>query len=440
MIDGDLKRLRECVAGFVQLSGTTMWSRRIAHLRRELEASPFRAKLVVDYNWLEVVLGSELELVEAGGPAPPVAAEALAALYFAQTVIHAHEHLSVTGRKQLEGRLHDALQSDTGFSSLYLEMDVARRLLEAGYEVEFADLDRVAQYDLRFWTGAIEGEVECKSLSTDAGRKIHRREFYRFIDAIAGALTTRMTADVREVVVITLEGRMPADDAQQGELRTATATLLADGGCGQLTGTFFTIAREEYDRNLGLQPTTTTEGFYERCRELYGNNCHVSGGYGETGCCFIVVRSRREDDHSAPQLEALRKAASQFSGQRPGFIAVQYDDITVQDLLQPQLRRRAGLLSYYLFLKDRASHVAATCFSIYGGISASGHGICVPSFAVPNPESRFPARPADYGPFLGHIPDDEFARLVGGPVPAESISWIPFDPASPNRDPSPSGG
>lgn len=441
MLEGDLHRLREDLPRFVELCDGTIWFRRLAHLRRELAASPFRAKIVADYHWLEVVLGSEVERIRGADPVvAPVTPEALAALYFAQTVVHAYEHLTAAGRRQLEGRLQDALQSDTGFSSLYLEMDVARRLLDAGYEVEFADMDCVAQYDLRFWQGTTEGEVECKSLSTDAGRKIHRREFYRFIDAIADALATRMTSGVREVVVVTLDGRLPADDARQQELRTATATLLAEGDRGELTGTFFKIAREQFDSNLGHQPTTTTEAFYAHCRELYGENCHVSGGYGETGCCFIVVRSRREDDHSAPQLEALRKAASQFSGTRPGFIAVQYDDITVQDLLQPQLRRRAGLLSYYLFLKDRASHVTATCFSIYGGIAASERGIGVPSFAVPNPEPRFRARPSDYGPFLGHIPDDDFARLLGGPAPAESISRIPFDPVSPSLDPSASGG
>jgi hypothetical protein len=326
MLDGDLQRLRDGLPRFVELCDTTMWSRRVDHLRRELAASPFRAKIVADYHWLEVVLGSERERIQGNGPAAPVALEAVAALYFAQTVVHAYDHLTAAGRRQLEGRLHDALQSDTGFSPLYLEMDVARRLLDAGYEVEFADMDRVAQYDLRFWNRTTEGEVECKSLSTDAGRKIHRREFYRFIDAIADALTTRMTSGAREVVLVTLEGRLPADDAHQRELRTATATLLAEGDRRELTGTFFTIAREHVDSNLGRQSKTTTEAFYAGCRELYGENCHVSGGYSESGCCFIVVRSRRQDDHSAPQLEALRKAASQFSGTRSGFIAVQYDD------------------------------------------------------------------------------------------------------------------
>jgi hypothetical protein len=140
------------------------------------------------------------------------------------------------------------------------------------------------------------------------------------------------------------------------------------------------------------------------------------------------VRSQAEDDHSAPQLEALKKAASQFSGARPAFIAVQYDDVTVADLALPHLRRRAGLLSYHLFMKTGASHVVATYFSAYGGLVATESGIGIPAFGGPNPKPRFRVQPSDYAPFLGHIPDEEFARLVGAPVPSESISFIPIEP------------
>src|SRR3546814_6303710 len=33
--------------------------------------------------------------------------------------------------------------------------------------------------------------------------------------------------------------------------------------------------------------------------------------------CLIVMRSDRQDDPSKPKLEAMRKAASQFTGERP---------------------------------------------------------------------------------------------------------------------------
>jgi hypothetical protein len=163
-----------CASRLAELTGKARWDRRIAHLRHELEVSAFRAKMVVDYNWLEVVLASQLDVIDGSVPEAPVHPEELAGLYFAQTVLHAHARLTPIGRGQLEGRLHDSLQSDNGFAPLYLEMDVSRRLLNAGYDVEFADLDRRGQYDLHFRKSNIEGEVECKSLSVDAGRKIHR--------------------------------------------------------------------------------------------------------------------------------------------------------------------------------------------------------------------------------------------------------------------------
>jgi hypothetical protein len=197
----------------------------------------------------------------------------LAALHFAQTVVHAHGQLTPKGKRQLEGRLRDALQSHTGFSSLYLEIDVARRLLDAGYEVEFTDMDGTSRYDLRFWRGTTEGEVECKTLSVDAGRKIHRHDFYRFIDAVSAELTARLEAPVREVLLVTLNGRMPSDDARQDELRSETKRILQHPEVQTVQGSFFSISRDGYDRSLrGAGLPTTQEELYATCRRAYGDN------------------------------------------------------------------------------------------------------------------------------------------------------------------------
>ena len=139
------------------------------------------------------------------------------------------------------------------------------------------------------------------------------------------------------------------------------------------------------------------------------------------------MRSRKEDDHSKPVLEAIKKAATQFSGTRPGFIAVQFDDLRPQDLLLPHLRRNMGLLSYYLFHQCQAEHVAATYFCIFGGLTAFERGIGRPAFAVPNPKLRFQVDPAQYGPFLASLPDAEFARRLGAKPPIENLSRISIE-------------
>ena len=120
----------------------------------------------------------------------------------------------------------------------------------------------------------------------------------------------------------------------------------------------------------------------------------------------------------------MKKATTQFSGTCPAFIAVQFDDILPSDLLLVNLRRRVGILSYGLFLQKGASHVIATCFSAYKGLVANNAGIGEPGFAVPNPKPAFSVVSADYSPFLGFIPDAEFAGFLGKLPPSESISNI----------------
>ena len=430
----DLCSLAEYLPEFLSIAGSERWKKRALQLGADAVKSPFQAKIVADYHWLEIALSKQMIVHETAGNLihELVTVESLAALYFAQTVVEAHRRLPLTGRMTLEGRIRNALNAEAGFAPLYLEMDTARRLVEAGFEVEFSDMEGVARYDLRFWRGKTEGEVECKSLSTDAGRKIHRPDFYRFIDAIGSGLVDRAASGAREVLLIAIEDRLPSATAQQTELRSAARRMLAEPNLARAYGSFFTITRDDPARLASSAAATGARDFYRRCCEAYGDNCHVSGATTTPeGGCFIVMRSGREDDHSKPLLEALKKAAEQLSATRPAFIAVQFDDITPTDLLLPHIHRRAGILSYHLFHKCRAAHVAATYFCIYGGLVASAQGIGVPAFAIPNPNPYPSIDRRDYTPFFDHIPDAEFAALLGTPPQTKNLSLIELDTGDP---------
>ncbi len=337
-------------------------------------------------------------------------------------VVEAHRHLSPAGQTALQGRIRDSLKAPTGFSSLHLEINTARLLIEAGFEVEFSDLENHARHDLRFWKGDADGEVECKSLSTDAGRKIHRKDFYRFIDTFGSEVARRANGGANEILLITLADRLPSDTERQKPLRNAVRDMLTGPALGRVQKEFFTVDRHDFAGPLVAASRKTTKEFYKACRDAYGDNCHVSGAMTPKGCCLLVMRSNREDDHSKPLLEALKEAATQFSATRPAFIAIQFDDITPPDLLASHFHRRIGLLSHHLFRECPADHVAATYFGIYGGLTASEGGIGVPAIAIPNPTCRFHLVPSRYSPFLSHIPDAEFAQLLGASLPAPNSS------------------
>jgi hypothetical protein len=425
----DLSSLGLCLPPFLELADADRWKKRTVQLGQDAMSSPFQAKIVADYHWLELALSEQMIVREAYGNLVPehLTIDSISALYFAQTFVGVHSRLSPHGRNVFEGRIRDALKSDAGFAPLYLEMGVARRLFDAGYEVELSDTEGVAQFDFRFWKGNAHGEVECKSLSCDAGRKIHRKDFYRFVDALGELTVARVASGVKEIVLITLNDRLPAEERRQNALREAANRLLSENALRRIEGDFFVITREEYVPRLEQASFSGQHEFYKVCRELYGDNCHVAGLMTLDGVCLVIVCSQSEDDHSDPMLEAMKKATKQFSGKRLAFIAMRFDDMEPADLLLRHMRRRIGILSYYLFQRVDASHVAATCFSAYRGLVVSDIGIGEPAFDIPNPNPAYPVVAEDYSPFVGHIPDVEFARILGEPLPAESISYIPFD-------------
>jgi hypothetical protein len=165
---------------FLAFAGGDRWKGRAGQLWRDAMESPFHAKIIGDYHWLEVALSEQMIINEEFGRLAPelLDARTLAALHFAGMVVEVYGRLSRVGRTALEGRIRHALKAETGFASLYLEMDMALRLLGEDFDVEFPELEATGQYDLGFAKGAVAGEVECKSLSADAGRKIHRKDFY----------------------------------------------------------------------------------------------------------------------------------------------------------------------------------------------------------------------------------------------------------------------
>jgi hypothetical protein len=426
-LKSDLATVRSYLSHFVNLAGVDRWKKRVNQLRQDWEASPSLGKIVGDYHWLEMELAHQFEpdLITPKVTPERVNTDAFAGMYFVQTLVEINRQLSPSGRNVLEGRIRDCLKAETGFAPLYLELDVARLLLEADYEVEFSDMEGLARYDLRFWKGPVEGEVECKSQSTHAGRKIHRKDFYRFLDPITPDLAKRAESGASEFIVVTVKDRLPSAENDLKVLRAAVLKTVSKPDSTDVSGDFFSVRREP--SSVRLEPSIVPEGLHEKCRKEFGQNCHVSGAITPEGGCLVVVRSLEEDDTSKPLLEAMQKAATQFSGTRPAFIAIQYDDIKPQDLLLPDLRRRAGILSYYLFFEQPAPHVCATRISIYGGLSPTSHGFGIPAFGIPNPGAKFRMNPGDYAPLISNIPDAEFARLLGAPPPTQDLSHLPFE-------------
>lgn len=134
------------------------------------------------------------------------------------------------------------------------------------------------------------------------------------------------------------------------------------------------------------------------------------GALGDDGGHLIVVRSEREDDPSRASLDARKTAARQLPSELPGIVALQYEDITVQDLSKPDFRRRATILDNAVFHDNRMHHVAAIYHCAFDGLWQGAGHLAKPAFVSWSTEwhSRLPDNP-----FVRGVSNSRFAELLG---------------------------
>lgn len=407
-IPDDARRLGSYLPAFLALAGEQRWKKRVVQLGNDALRSPWTMKIVADYHWLEMELSARMVEVEhTECVRAPVSVRCLAALHFAAMIVEVHRRSSAAGRMAIEGRLRDGLKS--GFPAAYLEMEVAKLLMEEGFDVGFPDLEGEAGADLSFTKGHIHGEVECKSQSADAGRKVHRPDFYRFIDEVSDATVSRALAGFRELLLVTVADRFPHENDRRRMLVDATRRAIVEPGADCDANGQFTIERRSLDE-LGPVRIADARELHAACRNKFGHYCHVAGPATESGACLVVARSCRGDDTSKPLLDALKKAQEQLASDRPGFIAMQFNDIEPQALILPHLRERCAIVSNYLFRSRTCEHLAATYFCAYAGLHIAEQGIGTPAFACWNPTLRFSREGL---PFQRQLSDADFARALG---------------------------
>lgn len=257
------------------------------------------------------------------------------------------------------------------------------------------------------------------------------------MESIGPALTQRVEMKHREVLIVTLDSRLSANLAEQRDLVEGCETCLLAEAPATVHGIGFNVVRRPIGNLLDGVRLHDWKSLYQIFKKEFGANIHVSGAQGEDFACILVMRSKREDDTSKPMLEAMRKAAMQFTAMRPAFIAIQEHGIEAADLMLPHIRRRAAILSYALFGHYGASHVNATYVSGFGAIVLRDGAVGTPAFSIGNPDPKFSIEPGDAEAFFGHLSDQQYADLIGAPLPAPNISLLSFDP--PGETPSVQG-
>jgi len=170
-------------------------------------------------------------------------------------------------------KLHSIVVDDDTARSFFFELDMAIHFFRRGYDIEFVDLWDLGTFDLLVSDGQTELEVECKTKSADAGRKITRPNFYLLCDVLAAELAP-LTESL--AVLFKCDGRLSGSQ----ELFHAVADEIKACGVSRRDGEVSTLHFEIRSLGPGLQIRT------------YEDAAAALGPHWMPGAHYLVLSNR----------------------------------------------------------------------------------------------------------------------------------------------------
>ncbi len=234
-------------------------------------------------------------------------------------------------------------------------------LMSRGFEVEFHDFETGGGFDFLTLSGGIQVEVECKHISADIGRKIHRRELY----ALGGLLhqsmerATDRSGSQGLFLTVALPGRLSRNKTEQRALAERIDFVLS-GKAMEVNDQVCTLSSREF--SLISSPFAhgrerTFDSVRRFLKEILGvDSSHVLSHW-RPGKAAIVIsfESRARDEVVRTIVTRLKEdAKKQFSGKQPACLCVHLADVTEAQLLELAKSERAGKVTA---LQRMASHL-----------------------------------------------------------------------------------
>lgn len=326
---------------FASLVGDRYWRRRVAQLRAEARGSRFLGKHLHDENAIAFQLERYRELTESYGQVPLSECnrrELYPAASFAAQVVSIVDATPTDHGARLIRRVQGALGNPDDMRAIRLELATATHFARRGSTLEWPEMDGRGGFDLLVETlGAPALEVECKSVSDDKGRKVHRRDALEFYDRLwkrISPIVPRLTKGLS--VVVTVPERLPTRYADRESLAEHVGRQILMGCSSKLAnGTEIRIAEFDPARLAHIAAETRPEilrAAVEDVTATHDRNAMVVGTRSG-GVLAIAVQSAKDDAPFVALFKTLGDASRrQLSGARPALLVAGFDDLDAADL------------------------------------------------------------------------------------------------------------
>lgn len=329
---------------FVSIVGSEPWLKRVRTLRQQVAANPLLGPFFQERYPLELTAGHLLELLrETGQLRSQLNDLSQYRLFsFVAPLVRIYDGLSEAGRSRLAGMLLDGLKSDRGLAPLQHEIETASHLVLRGFDVTFWDLEKGRGFDFLAVRDGIEIEVECKMASGDIGRRIHGRDMRELSGCLYPVLAEaaeRIDGGclVRVVVPSRLDRRpeflRAVSERMAGALRDGRPFEGPDPCSVEIQA--FDLAGTPFG---GSDPgLVTTDAVHELVDRVFGKrNPHVLVLFRpQQRAVIVVVESAQPDRVLRGLMREVKDAAkTQFTKTRPGILAVQFLELSLDGLLE----------------------------------------------------------------------------------------------------------
>jgi len=278
-------------------------------------------------------------------------------------------------------RVRTAFSSAENMHGLRLELQAATHFTRRGRQVLWHRANGGGSFDLLVEDLGTSGlEVECKSISDDKGRKIHRREaidfwggLWRDISGVAKNLRSGLA------VVLTVPYRLPADPADRKQLAREVVTQIIAGNAGMRLNDGTEIRIKTFDHApVGGAIADGRHALRRAIDEATGTDNREAVLYGTPagGLLTFVLQSAVPDDVLNQVFATLTEsAANQFSMTRGAFFWVALQGLDADQLMSVHVQdsdrgqQPTGLRrSVSDFLAAAPEHVVGVVFGSRSGL------------------------------------------------------------------------
>lgn len=208
---------------FCEIVDQNLWLKRVQSINTEIRGRPYLKDYLLEDNSLIFKLASLSQLIEQYGWIPRSYRknpEFYPAIQFAAQVLSLHDHIPENQKLAFLGRVRGTFKNLDNLKALQLEFTAITHFENRNFSLKLPEVGITGTVDLLVENIGANGlEIECKTISTDTGRKITRRQALEFFNIARPTIENALQNYQGGIyVVLTIPARMPSSLEEKLEL------------------------------------------------------------------------------------------------------------------------------------------------------------------------------------------------------------------------------